>query len=396
MIVKKKIQGYPFLFIHEPNKVIHLEAVVHSGFIHETKYTTGVNHLLEHVLISSWEKCKTSCIDYWRKRGVYVNASTDKSIMKYYIQGTKPDIPDMVRYLSTIITHALFSGSTLQKEKKAVVDELLDLNVDDNKLNDVFHKHFYSIEGIQYAEDVSLQLKIVNTLTLKEVQKSYDAFNTENILFLVYGSYDSSIESLFHQYLKPKVGRLLPDIDCFTNRHDIIFTKYNKKITTILLGFPSNLQTYFLPYFKLLLHDLLFEELRTKHHYIYDIKIDCEAFRCGTVTYIQLQVQPDNAMIVFHSVLKCLKQYQTQLISEVEVDGIQKSMFYKYQTTYSYIDYYSFFIHQKNPLTKKQLIEKRKEFTPKVFRQLCRELCSLNKALCVYQNKTPLNFTFNI
>ena len=43
---QKKIQGYPFLFVHEPNQVIHLEAIVHSGFIHETKHTSGVNHLL--------------------------------------------------------------------------------------------------------------------------------------------------------------------------------------------------------------------------------------------------------------------------------------------------------------------------------------------------------------
>ena len=391
---QKKIQGYPFLFVHEPNQVIHLEAIVHSGFIHETKHTSGVNHLLEHVLISSWEKCKTSCIDYWRKRGVYVNASTDKSVMTYYIQGTKPDIPDMVRYLSSIITHALFSSSTLHQEKKAVVDELLDLDIDTSKLNDVFHKHFYSIEGLQYAEDISVQLTNIKTLTMKEAKHSYDTFNTENILFLVYGSYDSSIETLFHQCLKPNIGKPLPEIDCFTKHHDIIFTKYNKKTTTILLGFPSNLQTYFLPYFKLLLHDLLFEELRTKQHSIYDVEIVCDSFRCGSVTSIQLNVQSKNASIVFQSVLNCLKQYQTHLISEIEIKGIQKTMYYKYKTNYSYIDYYSFFIHQKHPLTKKQLIEKRKEFTPKVFRDLCRELCPLDKALCVYQNKTPLNLTF--
>lgn len=393
-VVQKKIQGYPFLFVHEPNKVLHLEAIVHSGFIHETKHTSGVNHLLEHVLISSWEKCKTTCIDYWRKRGVYVNASTDNTVMKYYIQGTKPDFAEMVHYLSSIVTHALFTTSTLDQEKKAVIGELLDLDIDDSKLDDVFHKHFYSIEGLQCAEDIPLQLKNVNALTMKEIKQSYDMFNTDNILFLVYGSYDSSIESLFHQWLKPKVGKPLPVIDCFTNHHDIIFTKYNKKTTTFVIGFPSTLQTYFLPYFKLLLHDLLFEELRTKHHYIYDVQIDCDSFRCGTVTKITINVQSKNAVLVFHSILKCLKKYQTQLISEAEVQGIQKSMLYKYQTTYSYIHYYSFFIHQKHPLSKTQLIQKRTEFTPTVFRELCRELCPLDKALCVYQNKTPLNLTF--
>ena len=288
-VVQKKIQGYPFLFVHEPNKVLHLEAIVHSGFIHETKHTSGVNHLLEHVLISSWEKCKTTCIDYWRKRGVYVNASTDNTVMKYYIQGTKPDFAEMVHYLSSIVTHALFTTSTLDQEKKAVIGELLDLDIDDSKLDDVFHKHFYSIEGLQCAEDIPLQLKNVNALTMKEIKQSYDMFNTDNILFLVYGSYDSSIESLFHQWLKPKVGKPLPVIDCFTNHHDIIFTKYNKKTTTFVIGFPSTLQTYFLPYFKLLLHDLLFEELRTKHHYIYDVQIDSGAtlvytLLTGTVT----------------------------------------------------------------------------------------------------------------
>ena len=121
--MNKKINGYPFLFVHEPNKVIHLEVVVHSGFIHETKRTSGVNHLLEHVLVSGWKKCKESCNTYWDKHGALVNASTDETAMRYYIKGDKKDIPDMVDYISSIVTRSLFHPSTLEKEKKTTVSK---------------------------------------------------------------------------------------------------------------------------------------------------------------------------------------------------------------------------------------------------------------------------------
>ena len=200
-MIHKKINGYHFFFIPHSN-ILHIEAVVHSGFIHETKQTSGVNHLLEHVLVSGWKKCKQSCNTYWDEHGALINASTDDTVMKYYIKGEK-DLPGMVEYISTIVTRSLFNPSTLEREKKAVLEELTNLmDQPSTEMYNIFKKTFYKSEGLQNTEDCSLQIKNLHHLTMDDVKKAYEAFNTEHCLFIVYGDYESSIP-LFKKYLKP-------------------------------------------------------------------------------------------------------------------------------------------------------------------------------------------------
>ena len=387
----KTINGYPFLFIHEPNKVIHLEVVVHSGFVYESKKNSGVNHLLEHVLVSGWKKCKESCNSYWDKHGALVNASTDH-IMKYYIKGDKKDISDMVDYISSIITRSLFFPSTLEREKKAVLEELT--NLADNpsqEIYNIFHKAFYKIEGLQYLEDCTLQIKNVDSLTMKDIKKAYEEFHTDNCLFIVYGEFDDSIVSLFQKSLVSHPGKKIPIQNCFTYKHDVLYTKYDKENTTLFLGFPSTKKSFFLPYFELLLHHLLFYELRTKYQYIYDIEIRCTPSPCGVVTEIEINVQTKNAVKTFHALLDALRRYQKKIVSDEYVEGIQKTMYYKYHTDYNFVDYYTCY----EPLTKNQIIKKRKEFTASIFRDLCKELCPIEKALCVYQGRDKLPLTWD-
>lgn len=387
----KTINGYPFLFIHEPNKVIHLEVVIHSGFVHETKKNSGVNHLLEHVLVSGWKKCKESCNTYWDRHGALVNASTDDTVMKYYIKGDKKDIPDMVDYISTIITRSLFFPSTLEREKKAVLEELT--NLLDNpaqKIYNLFHKEFYKMEGLQYTEDCALQIKNVATLTMKDIKKAYEAFHTDNCLFVVYGDFDESIISYFKKSLVSHSGKKIPIENCFTYKHDILYTKYDRENTILFLGFPSTKKSFFLPYFELLLHHLLFHELRTKHQYIYDIEIRCIPSQCGILTEIEIHVQTKNAIKTFHTLLDSLRSYQNKIVSNEYIEGIKKTMYYKYRTDYDFVDFYSSY----EPFTKKQIMDKRKDFTATLFRTLCKELCPIEKALCVYQGKDKLHLTW--
>ena len=388
----KTIHGYPFLFIHEPSKVIHLEVVVRSGFVDETKRNSGINHLLEHVLVSGWKKCKLSCNSYWDKHGALVNASTDGTEMKYYIKGDKKDIADMVDYISSIVTHSLFYPSTLEREKKAVLEELTNLMDDPTQeIYNLFHKAFYKIEGLQHMEDCALQIKNVDTLTMADIKKAYETFNPENCLFLVYGDYPDSIVSLFEKSLVRHAKKKIVVENCFTHRHDILYTKYDKENTTLFLGFPSMEKSFFLPYVELLLHHLFFHELRTKHKYVYDIDISCSPSQCGVLTEIEMDVQPHNAVKAFHCLLDTIRRCQTTRMTDDYLEGIQKTMYYKYHTNYDFVNYYSLY----EPLTKRHLIQKRKEFTADVFRDLCRKLCPIDKALCVYQSKKKIDLTWN-
>lgn len=385
--MNKTINGYPFLFIHESSKVIHIEAIIHSGFVHETKRTSGVNHLLEHILTDGWKKCNGSCITYWNKQGGNMNASTDDTVMKYYVKGSKESIPEIVDYISSIVTRSTFDHATLEREKKAVVEELTDLM--DNptqEIYNVFHKAFFKIEGIQCMEDCALQIKNVDSLTMEDVKKAYASFNPENCLFIVYGEYEESIVKLFEKHLKRHPGKKWPIENCFTYKHDILFTPYDKESTTMYLGFPSSKRIFFIPYAELLIHHLLFYELRTKHQYIYDIDIECRPNNCGIVSTIEVNVQTKNAVKTFECLLDTVRRYQSELVSAEYIEGIHKTMHYKYNTTHDFVDYYAVY----EPLTKKQMIQKRKEFNASIFRDLCRELFPLDKALCVYQSKAKI------
>jgi predicted Zn-dependent peptidase len=388
----KTICGYPFLFIRDPSKVIHIEAIIHSGFVHENKHNSGINHLLEHALTDGWKKCTETCITYWDKHGGLMNASTDNTMMKYYIKGDKKDTPNMVEFIATIATKSLFKQTTLEREKKAVVEELTDL-LDDplQEMYNVFHKAFYKTEGLQHAEDCKLQIKNIKHLTLADIQKTYLSFNPENMFFIVYGDYEPSIVGLFEKHLLKHPGKKWHIENCFTFTHDILFTKYDKESTSLMLGFPSSKKSFFLPYVQTLLHHLLFYELRTKHQYIYDLDVKCTPNECGVVTEIEINVQNKNVVAAFDILLESIRRYQTVLVSKEYIEGTQQAMHYTYHTTHDFVEYYSLY----EPLTKRQMIEKRKEFTAPLFRTLCRELCPIEKALCVYQSKQKQPFSWN-
>ena len=52
--------------------------VTNNGFISETKQTSGINHLLEHVLFSAWKKCNDKpCREWFHFEGLKGNATTD-------------------------------------------------------------------------------------------------------------------------------------------------------------------------------------------------------------------------------------------------------------------------------------------------------------------------------
>jgi predicted Zn-dependent peptidase len=380
----KHIHGYKFFFMYKPSNILHIEAVIHSGFIHETKQTAGVNHLLEHMLVSAWKECEQSCNTFWDKEGAYVNASTDDTTMNYYVKGNKEDEANMVEYISTIITHPLFRSSVMEREKKAVQVELLEaLNNPITQVYDTFHKHFFSIEGLQHAEDCSLQLKNLKHLTLSTLKDAYDQFHSNNCLFLVYGDY-SNAASLFEKHLTPRKGTKLPTVSCFSLKHDIIHIPFQKESVTLYLGFPCTETTSFYDHFELMLHYLLFQDLRTTHKLVYDIDVNVVTSRCGTVVTIELDVTPENAVKTFSLLLHYLQSYQTTL---KDVNGVQKKVKYQYQRDYV-VNYVSSFIHETGvPLSKRQLLQKVNEFTPEMFRKLCQLYCPLEKALCVYQGK---------
>jgi predicted Zn-dependent peptidase len=395
----KYVHGYKILLVPTPHHTIHIQSVVHSGFIDETKHTSGINHLLEHILVSSWKRCKESCIAYWDKNGEILNATTDTTVMTYYVKGLLEDVKDMIEYIATITTHPALHESTLEREKHAIVEELYTSSGDhETALINIFNKHFFKEEGLQYSDDWKQQVHNLKTITLHDIRKMfYDNFNTKNVMFVVYGKYTTSmILSLFSTYLKKNTSHSHVYHDCFTNQPQFLYTPFQKESNTVLLAFPC---TTIIPYTDLckeIFKTLLLDLLRTQHKLVYSVDCDFNTTRCNTYFYIKFDVSEPHMVRTLQHVIDWLITHTTHTIEPDVLKGCKKKIIYQYLTTYDFMEYYSRFIHiTSTPLTRAMLIQQTKACTLNDVKDVVRSVVNFKKAMCIYQGKKDSHVSWN-
>lgn len=393
------INGYKVLFVPKGKDILHVECVIRNGFCIETLQTSGINHLLEHVMVNAWKKCNTSCNSYWDNKGYNVNAITDKTTMHYYIKGLNIEWKEMISYIASIIDHPRITSENLKKEKQAVIDELLTYSNDpENEVDNLFNTHFYVSDGLKHADDWKLQIENLKRITVQDVYDIYNQqFNIQNIMFIVMGDFNaSSVQKLFHAQLKkPKEG-IIQSIQCFSFKHEIIFSKQDIENTKILIAFPSvEIQDYIhLNSILSLLHILLFNEFRTKKSFVYDIDVSKELNACGTTVFIDFDVQTKHAIIVLISLFKYIRLLQTTLLTNI--DGFKNQEIYKYITNKnSTMSYYTSLLYVKSPFyTKHQIIDKIKKINSRDIMTIFKNIFQFDKVLCIYQCKKNLHLTW--
>jgi predicted Zn-dependent peptidase len=397
-IFTQYINGYKILFIPRSSKTLYVQSVIHSGFINETKETSGINHLLEHVIVDGWKQCKGSCIKYWDNLGKYINASTDMTVMKYYVKGGIENADEMIEYISTITTNPLFTSSTLMNEKKAIIEELQSSSNDSTyDLIDKFNKLFFKEEGLQYSEDWKLQIKNLTHLTISNIKKLFhEYFNPQNALFIVYGDFNTSkVQSLFSKYLIQHNNQKMT-YDCFTNKCEFSFIPHEKDTYSVIIGFPCDKLIDHKLLCEDILNNLLFNELRTVHKLVYGIKCALNITQCNTYLTIEFDVSLEKVKITIQKIIYCLLWYKKHAISPVILSSCKKRILYKYRTDYDMMDYYSDYIYSnKTPLTLHQLIQHNHKFTENQFKSTLHEIIQFNKATCVYQGTKDLNLSWN-
>jgi predicted Zn-dependent peptidase len=392
------IHGYNVLFVPEKSKSLIVQSVIHSGCINETKHTSGLNHLVEHVLVNSWKKCKGSCIQYWDNLGKLINASTDTTCMKYYVKGGVENTNQMVEYISTITTNPMFTTTTLETEKKAILEELNSSSNDSMyTLLDTFNKHFFKEEGLKYTEDSKLQIKNLNHISLSNVKQLYhEYFNPQNILFIVYGEFNTLyVKDLFSKYLIPHLNGSALTYDCFTNQPSFTYVPYSKDSYSVMIGFPCNELFDFKELYEDILNTLLFRELRTIHKLVYSVTCNLNNTRCNTFVNITFDVSLEHVQKTIQTTINCLLHYKQHLIELSMLNSSKKRVTYLYKSSYDMMDYYSEFIYLKKHLTKQQFIKHIHVVNQHHFKTMMNQAIQFDKATCVYQGKKNLNLTWN-
>ena len=335
---KHVINGYTIFLYPYPNKTTYVEMVTNNGFISENKKTSGINHLLEHVLTNAWEKCKDNkCSPYWTTRGVTYNASTSDTLLRYHTFGLKSYTKEMMDYIINITVKPNITEKMIENEHTAVENELLrEANKRDSVLYDKFHKHFYSLDGLRYAFDWKTQIDNLKHLKKKIMIDTFkEYYHQKNTIFMVSGDFNKKeVLSIFKRYLKKVpislcAGNPFSMKSCFAFKKQIVYVADSEnKTTQLLFGFPTKIDMQHKLYNCLdtglqIIKNLLFERLRTQLKLVYGISVNAIVNSCGASVQIEVFVNNESAIKVIKEIIGYLKKYRKHLVPKKHFDSVK-------------------------------------------------------------------------
>jgi predicted Zn-dependent peptidase len=394
----KTINGYSVVCVPTASSISIVRAVVHSGFIYETKENLGIYHLLEHVLVDAWNRCKKNCILYWDKRGGLLNASTEETTMNYYVKGLPDTIEDMIEYIASITTNATLYDSVIESEKKAVLSELTNENSNpQTTLIHAFNQSFYVPEGLRLSSDISTQIKNLSTLTKRDLYDMYHkVFTPANILFVVYGNFSyEKIHRCFSKHLIQHPSVELPLLPCFSYSHQFLYVPKKIKNINLVMGFPLQRMLSCSELFSIIMTNVLFFELRSRHNLIYSVYCYVTTNHCNSVFFIEIDCIPANFKRIIEVIVRTLQHYQDHPLSEEILHGSKRKLLYAYHTSYEYDIYYASYIYDKKSiLTKQQLMKRISTFSGTQFKSIMNKDILLDKCTLVYQGPKDLHLTW--
>jgi predicted Zn-dependent peptidase len=287
-----EINGYKIMYIHNDKNITSIHCYVNSGSIHETKEMSGILHLLEHMILESWKKCKKdSCDSFWSKKGIMSNGQTSATYTRYFITGlNNGNQKNLYEYVASIISDPKFTNRILEMSKKAISEELTGkMNESSWKLENEYYKSFNDnteYGGYCRIMDYNLKLKILDIITLNDVYNIYNKWYNKDNLFISVVSNENinSVKNHMKKYLKnnPMIKYMpLPNINLLKTRQSFILYTPGIKKTTYLIGYLCNNPSSDIFVYKDLIKDvligdissILFLHLRNKLNLIYGIQL---------------------------------------------------------------------------------------------------------------------------
>jgi predicted Zn-dependent peptidase len=115
-----------------------------SGSRAETPASSGVHHLIEHMLFKGSRRFDLKGIaDVSDRLGGHLNAFTSKEVTQVYIKSIAEKLDESFTLLSDIVFHSTFPEDEFLKEKEVIIQEIRE--ADDNPENNAFETFFERI-----------------------------------------------------------------------------------------------------------------------------------------------------------------------------------------------------------------------------------------------------------
>ena len=337
--VVHRINGYTILFMKSKSKTAYVSAIIANGYCNEKKTDIGINHLLEHVLVQSWKKCKQKpCELYWMSRPVFFNGFTTMTQMKYFIDGMSNELPGMLEYIIDIVTHPLILQKNLTAEKKIVINELNQrINSSEYGFNQIVLNTLYTLPGLQQANNYLLQKKNVDNISLKDlVEYHKQNYNSSNTYFVVSGDFNPAhVLSVFENKLKvvasPVASSNIPSKNPFSYQSKLFFVQ-NKTDEAknggveFNLIFPMDIHMNNELVQQLLITCSIIEKelyniLRIEHQLIYSIFVHCATYYYGSVVEISGSCTDTNIVKILKYIIAYLREKKIKYVDQKLVNN---------------------------------------------------------------------------
>jgi predicted Zn-dependent peptidase len=346
-----EINDFKIILNHrEDSKTTMVESYISSGFINESKENAGISHLLEHVVTEGWKKCgRKGCQAYWKKRGVLTNASTGQTTVQYYMHGLEQYSMDMLDYIVSISINPEITKSRIDKEKKAVQNELMIHAAHPQMgLFNLLNKMLFRIEGLIVQDDMPLQLKNLDAIGTVDKLKSWcnRFYGSGNMIFVISGNFSKSEVKRFllKKLKKARPVKVIPTYtDIFKPGLDVQFLK-NDQIDNTNISFAfhapiyqQDMDVYYIEFFKEFIGSgitsMLMEVLREQNEWIYNVGIDNYTSPYGTFIIIEIATKNEHIKNVVVETLNILKKLASGKFKKGYLEYVKKAYMVEHYET---------------------------------------------------------------
>ena len=185
------VNNYKIIYVPIQTDDVLVGSLVKFSEIHEDKELCGISHLLEHVLLNSWDKYKPYVIPkVLLEKGLDNNAATFEEYVTYYGYGHNRHGSFLIDYIGDIMTKAKIVDKVVNTEKKSIRQELLGyLQSDEHEVNQHVLDTFVPNSSIALNNNMKFLIKNLKNLTPSVVRKFYkNAYIPNNITFIILGN----------------------------------------------------------------------------------------------------------------------------------------------------------------------------------------------------------------
>lgn len=394
-------------------KTVLVESYINNGAVDEKKENLGISHLLEHICTDGWSKCRNNCSEFWKKRGVVLNASTGQTYVNYFIKGLPKYLDEMISYIVSISTSPIVNKNRIKKEKKAVTNELL-IHAQNNQLPlyNLLNQILFTVPGLQFQDDIEAQIRNLENITPSALSKwSKEYYGSGNTIVSISGNFNkkkilSMIRKKLGKYTKYKTRPYYRNV--FAPGLEVGYVK-NETIdnTTIFFAFHSpifykDLETYYIDFFKEFINSgmtsILMYELREKRELIYNIQLDNYTTPYGTYILIETSCKNHNIEKAVKHTITTLQRLSEGKFSSKHMEYVRESYLVKKYNDCENNDYISNFYGEQyinqlfnleSPLiiSPKEMIEKIKILQKPEFVGFIKKLLIFANVKVAYQGK---------